>query len=98
MGDSAPDVAKFQRNLVGQLALNGQVERVHLVGPEIRIQSLSGGCRSGIVAGEVRLRQSRSDRRGRHWGSQAIHTNAKSCRRRGRAFRRAATAVTEGTT
>ena len=38
--DSAPDVAKFQADLAGQLALNGEVERVNRVGPEIRIQGV----------------------------------------------------------
>src|ERR1700733_9130608 len=43
VGDSAPDVANLQDDLARQLALNSKVDRINLIGPEIRIQ-YRGGC------------------------------------------------------
>ena len=61
MGDSAPDVAEFQRDLVSQLALNGEVERIGHVRPEMRIQGFAGAARPlATESGKNRLRQSRS--------------------------------------
>src|ERR1700683_993312 len=60
MGDSASDVAKFEGDFVGQLALNREVEGVGHVGPEMRIQSLTGAALRRIYSGIDRLRQGRS--------------------------------------
>ena len=61
--DSAPDVAKFQGDPAGQLALDGEVERVNRVGPEIRIQGL------GRRQWNVLLNPGKSG-----WGSVAVAT------------------------
>ena len=40
--DESPEVPEFQRDLIGQLTLNGNVEGVDYIGPEVWIQSFSG--------------------------------------------------------
>ena len=61
VGDSASDVAELQGNPVGQLALNGEVERIGYVWPEMRIQCLAGAARRlATYPWEEWLRQGRT--------------------------------------
>ena len=75
MSDPPTDVSHFQENLVGQLALDGEVERINHVRPEARIQSFAGGRRDAVNAWEGRLRKRL--RRGRNRSNVAIRSNAK---------------------
>ena len=61
VSNSAANVAHFQQNLVGQLPLDGEVERVHDVGTEMRVECLSGARRDVVDTREGRLRK--------RWGS-----------------------------
>ena len=44
-------------NLVGQLPLDGEVERVHDVGTEMRVEGFAGSRRDAVDAREGRLRK-----------------------------------------
>jgi len=44
MCNSAADVPHFEKDLIGQLTLNREVEGVNDVRPKMRIQGFAGGC------------------------------------------------------
>ena len=56
VADYAADVTGFNRQLVGDLALNGEIENIRAVGPEVLIENRSV-ARRGVAAdaGEIRL-------------------------------------------
>src|ERR1022692_3810430 len=56
------------------MALNREVERVHHVGPEVRIERLAGASRNRVDAGIIRLHKSLTGKRDR--GGETICTYA----------------------
>ena len=56
MGNPASDVAKLHREFTGQLTLDGEVERVDDVRPEVWIQAFPCASSDGIKSRKVGLR------------------------------------------
>src|SRR5262249_55716525 len=55
VSDATADVAEFHAHHVVDLALNGEVEGVDDVGPEVRVERLAGRGGDVIDTGEIRL-------------------------------------------
>ncbi len=90
VADLAADVADFDHGFAVDLTLNGEIELVGFVGPEIPIQSFAGRRSDRVVAREVRLGKRRARSRKRR--GQTIRADAeciasgltRECRRRRR--------------
>jgi len=89
VGDSATDVSDFHQYLRRNLPLNGEVERIHDVWPEMRIKSFTGGRRDVVDARENRLRKRRCG--GSQRGNVAVHIDTERSR-----FRRSSRATGAG--
>src|SRR6266568_5027713 len=76
MLDPATDITQLHGDSAMQLALNRKVERVHDIGPEMRIQGLARTCGDAVYAREERLWQGWGS--GRNRSCQPINTDAES--------------------
>ena len=76
VSDSPANVPHFQENLGGQLPLDGEVERIHYIGPEMHIQRLACGRRNVIYPWEGRLRK--KGRSSRKRGNETVRPHAES--------------------
>src|SRR6202007_1807503 len=86
VSDSPADIAQLKGQFVGQLALNGEIKRVHYVGTEVRIQGFAGTRSNCVHTGKVRLWKCLTGRR--NGCRQAIGSDSESraeCRTLGRA-------------
>src|SRR5258708_31420067 len=79
VGYTASDVANFDQDFVGYLALNGDVKGINHVGPEMRVQGFTRSCGDVVDAREIGLRQRGAG--GRYRSGIAVNTNTEGSHR-----------------
>src|SRR5260370_3168700 len=60
VSDSPADIAEFHQDFRRNLSLDREIEGVHDVGPEMRVESFTGCCGDVVDTWEIRLWQSRA--------------------------------------